>query len=146
MGSNASMRTFLSLLAFAAVAAAQPSADEYFEKNVRPVLAKRCQACHNPKAAQAGLDLTTAAGFRKGADTGPVVVASDAANSRLLQVTSYLERLKMPPTGKLPDDELAVLRTWVERGAAWPASADPVVLAQIARWLDEVGTSPKGGK
>ncbi len=124
MGSNAIMRTFLSLLAFASVATAQPPGDEYFEKNVRPVFVQRCQGCHNPKAARAGLDLTTAAGFRKGADTGPVVVAGDAANSRLLQVTSYLERLKMPPTGKLPDEELAVLRTWVERGAAWPASAN----------------------
>jgi hypothetical protein len=130
------MRTFLSVLAFATAASAQPSAGEYFEKSIRPVLAKRCQGCHNGKTAQAGLDLTTAAGFRRGADTGPIVVAGDIAQSRLLQVTSYLERLKMPPTGKLPDEELAALRTWVEQGAVWPAAANETPAA---------GRGPKKG-
>lgn len=123
------MRRFLPTLLLVAAASAQTSPEEYFEKNVRPVLANRCQGCHNPKALQAGLDLTTAAGFRKGADTGPVVVAGDVEKSRILQVTSYLERLKMPPTGKLPDQELAVLRTWVERGAVWPSSDGDSTLA-----------------
>ncbi len=137
MGCNATMRRFLSSLFFVAAAWAQSTPEEYFEKSVRPVLASRCQGCHNPKTAQAGLDLTTAAGFRKGADTGPVVVAGDPAHSRLLQVTSYLERLKMPPTGKLPDAELAVLRTWVERGAPWPggdvAVAEPATKKGYSR-------------
>ena len=124
MTGNVSMRTFLSVLSLVAAASAQPAADEFFEKFVRPVLAKRCQGCHNPKAAKAGLDLTTAAGFGKGADTGPVIVAGDAAQSRLLQVTCYLERIKMPPTGKLPEEELAALRTWVEQGAAWPGATN----------------------
>lgn len=121
------MRTLPLFIAFAAVASAQPAAEEYFEKSVRPVFVQRCQGCHGAKSPQAGLDLTTAAGLRKGADTGPVVVAGDAEGSRLLQVTGYLERIKMPPTGKLPDEELAVLRNWVERGAVWPTAAhEPV--------------------
>jgi hypothetical protein len=116
------MRSFVFLLIFAAALSAQPGAEDHFEKNVRPVLVKRCQGCHSGRTAQAGLDLTSAAGLRKGADTGPVVVAGDVAGSRLLQVTSYLERMKMPPTGKLPEEELAALRTWVEQGAVWPGA------------------------
>jgi hypothetical protein len=121
------MRKLFSLLFFGSVIFAQPPAEDHFEKKVRPVLVKRCQGCHNARAGQAGLDLTSAAGLRKGADTGPVVVAGDAAASRLLQVTSYLERMKMPPTGKLPDEELAALRTWVERGAVWPGAGSETV-------------------
>jgi hypothetical protein len=114
------MRLLLALLAPALLA---QSPTEHFERQVRPLLANRCQGCHNPKAAKAGLDLTTAAGLQLGADTGPVLQPKDLANSRILQVTSYLERIKMPPTGKLTEAELTTLRTWVQAGAPWPAEA-----------------------
>ncbi len=94
---------------------------EYFEKRVRPILVARCQGCHNPRAGKAGLDLTNSAGFHKGADTGPIVVPGDPENSRLLQVTGYRERIKMPPTGKIGEAEISVLREWVKMGAPWPA-------------------------
>ena len=74
---------------------------EFFEKRIRPIFVSKCQGCHNPKSRTAGLNLSTGAGFRKGADTGPIVDSKDLENSRLLQVVSYQERLKMPPTGKL---------------------------------------------
>ncbi len=99
---------------------------EFFEKRVRPILAARCQGCHNPKAGKAGLDLTTAAGFHKGADTGPIVVPGDIGKSRIIQVVSYLERLKMPPTGKIGDDEIGTLIEWVKIGAPWLANPNEV--------------------
>jgi cytochrome bd ubiquinol oxidase subunit I len=52
----------------------------------------------------------------------------------------------MPPfAGNAEDVEAVVqLLRWERAGApaAWPDHADPVVLAQIARWLDEAGTTP----
>ena len=69
------------------------------------------------------MDLSTASGLQKGADSGPVVVPGDLEKSRLIQVVSYLERTKMPPTGKLSDPELTALREWVKLGAQWPATA-----------------------
>jgi len=94
---------------------------DFFEKRIRPILVARCQGCHNPKAGTAGLDLTTVGGIRKGADSGPVLVPGDIEKSRLLHVVGYQERIKMPPTGKLPDEELALLREWVKIGAPWPS-------------------------
>ena len=61
---NAIMRSFVFLLIFAAALSAQPGVEDHFEKNVRPVLVKRCQGCHGGRTAQAGLDLTSAAGLR----------------------------------------------------------------------------------
>ena len=115
------MRWIAPFLIFASLARTQPSADELFERSVRPILASRCQSCHNSKTASAGLNLSTAFGLRQGADTGPVVVPGDVENSRLAQVVSYLERLKMPPTGKLPEAEIATLKSWIQRGAYWPS-------------------------
>jgi cytochrome bd ubiquinol oxidase subunit I len=62
-----------------------------------------------------------------------------------------LQRTKgfMPPFAGNADDveALVQLLKWEVDGAppAWPPSKDPQVLSQIARWLDEVGTSPMGG-
>ncbi|HEU0119823.1 MAG TPA: PSD1 and planctomycete cytochrome C domain-containing protein [Bryobacteraceae bacterium] len=109
--------------------AVSAEAQEYFEKKVRPIFAARCQGCHNPKAGRAGLDLTTAAGFQKGADTGPIVAPGDPEKSRMLQVVGYLERIKMPPTGKISDEEIATLTAWVKMGAPWPAGAGEAAAA-----------------
>ena len=68
----------------------------------------------------AELQLTTAEGFFKGANSGPVVVAGDPAASRLIRTISYQEKIKMPPTGKLSDEQIEALTEWVRMGAPWP--------------------------
>src|ERR1700726_3552339 len=73
----------------------------YFETKIRPLLASKCQGCHGATARMAGLDLSSAAGFQKGADSGPLVSASDPNESRLLRAIGYQSAIKMPPSGKL---------------------------------------------
>ena len=110
-------------LALAATApAATPEETEFFEKNIRPILVEKCSLCHGEQLQTAGLKLTTAEGFRKGADTGPVFVKDDPENSRLLTVVRYEDKVKMPPTGKLPDEEIEALTTWIKLGAPWPGA------------------------
>ncbi len=122
-------------LCLAAVLSAQaaPSAErgvELFEKQIRPLFAEKCQVCHGSGQQMGGLRLDTSEGFQKGADSGLLVSTDQPGESRLLTATSYGEPIKMPPTGKLADAELAALREWVELGAPWPSaerasSADP---------------------
>src|SRR5207249_988577 len=71
----------------------------------------------------AELDLTTAAGFAKGGTGGPLINKEKPVESRLLKVVGYQDKLKMPPTGKLKDEELAALGEWVKLGAPWPPAA-----------------------
>jgi transposase-like protein len=103
--------------------------DEFFEKKVRPILVKNCQMCHNAKAHTAQLDLSTAAGFMAGGPGGPLVSRDHPEDSRLLKVIGYEDSLKMPPMGKLKDEDIADLTTWVKIGAPWPG-ADPPSAAQ----------------
>ena len=91
---------------------------EFFESRVRPLLAAKCQGCHNARTATAGLDLSTASGFEKG-----------VARNRLLEVIGYEGKTKMPPSGKLADIEIAVLREWLRTGAAWPVAPSPTTAA-----------------
>ena len=132
------MRAFLFLLlGFAFSVSSVPAQDvdaaEFFEKRIRPVLANKCQACHNSGLKTGGLDLSSAEGFASGGQSGPVVSTEAPAESRILQVIRYQDRIKMPPAGMLPEDEIASLAAWVDTGAHWPGVPDtdaPSVAAQ----------------
>ena len=97
-----------------------PEQTAFFESKVRPLLAERCYSCHGPKVSQAGLRLDSREALLKGADTGPVFQPGDPEHSRLLRSIRYTDAVKMPPTGRLRADEIAVLETWVRQGAPWP--------------------------
>ncbi|HZT32655.1 MAG TPA: DUF1549 domain-containing protein [Bryobacteraceae bacterium] len=114
-------RYFL-LLLWAGSAVAQ-SADEgsaLFESRIRPLFAAHCYACHGSAMQMAGLNLSTAAGFFRGRDTGPIVVKGDPEHSALIRAVSYTGTIKMPPGGKLSPQQIADLTAWVKMGAPWP--------------------------
>jgi hypothetical protein len=99
---------------------------EFFEKKVRPVLFRRCYTCHSTKAkkVRGGLLLDSRAALLRGGDSGPAAVAGQPDKSLLLKAISYRdERLQMPPKGKLPPREIALLTEWVRRGLPFPDSA-----------------------
>jgi hypothetical protein len=105
------------------VAIAQAPTEEqvtFFEAKIRPLFEERCSVCHGDKLQMASLRLTTAEGFFKGADSGPIVVKGQPESSRLIQVVNYEDKIKMPPTGKLAQDEIEALKQWVRMGAPWP--------------------------
>ncbi|HZN10445.1 MAG TPA: PSD1 and planctomycete cytochrome C domain-containing protein [Blastocatellia bacterium] len=102
---------------------------EFFEKQVRPILVTKCQGCHNAKFKSAGLDISSAEGFLHGGESGPLLSQENPEESRLLKVIGYESSLKMPPTGKLKDEEIAVLAAWVKMGAPWPGAAPAAAAA-----------------
>ena len=120
-------------ISLASLTFAQPPSDqtEFFEKKIRPVLAEKCYGCHSAKLARpmGGLRLDSREGARKGGDSGPAVAPGDPASSLLLKAISYRDlQLKMPPTGKLSDGQIADFTAWIEMGAPDPrveASAGP---------------------
>lgn len=99
-----------------------PQQVEFFEKQVRPLLVKRCYKCHAGTKARGGLSLETAKGWRTGGESGPVIVPGRPDESPLIDAINY-RSLKMPPAdsdGKLSPDEIAVLTKWVQMGAPDP--------------------------
>jgi hypothetical protein len=98
--------------------------DEFFEKEVRPLLVERCYKCHSGDEREGGLRLDSRFLVLKGGESGPAVVPDKPETSLLLKAIEYLDEPKMPPDGKLADNELEVLRKWVTLGAPWPATDD----------------------
>src|SRR4051812_44054266 len=98
--------------------AADPAAVEFFENQVRPVLAENCYGCHGPQKQKGGLRLDSAAAVTKGGESGPVVSPGKPEASRLIKAVRQTDDdLKMPPKGRLKDAEIAALTTWVKSGA-----------------------------
>jgi len=114
---------FASLLAATIPASLQGGDKDLFEKKIRPLLLTHCVECHGPAKQKGGLRLDSQAMMAKGGDSGAVVKPGDPAASLIVTLTRYDGDVKMPPRGKMSDEEIAVLAEWVKAGAAWPKDA-----------------------
>ncbi|MBM4002475.1 MAG: DUF1549 domain-containing protein [Planctomycetes bacterium] len=112
--------------------AVSPISDEdrtFFEKEVRPLLVKRCFECHGGTKAHGGLSLASASGWAKGGESGPAIIPGKPDESRLIDAVNY-RSLEMPPAdkgGKLPAEEIALLTKWVAMGAPDPRDGSDVL-------------------
>ncbi|WZO96659.1 PSD1 and planctomycete cytochrome C domain-containing protein [Isosphaeraceae bacterium EP7] len=106
----------------AAAMAGDGPGEEFFEKEVRPLLVARCQSCHGEAKQKGGLRLDSLPSALAGGGTGPAVVPGKPAESLLVDAIRYGELYQMPPKSRLPEAEVATLTRWVEMGAPWPAS------------------------
>ena len=131
-------RTSIAILLLLGPAAAGAD-DDFFEKNVRPVLVEKCLSCHSKEKAKGGLRLDARAEMLKGGEGGAVVVPGKPKESRLIEAVKQTGDLKMPQSGKLTDREIAALEEWVARGAPWPAASvlaapDKIAAAAAKHW------------
>ena len=115
------------LLGAVIVGQAQEDPTEFFEARVRPVLVNNCYSCHTASKL-GGLELDSRASLLKGGKSGPGFVAGKPAESLLIKAVSQTDaRLKMPMgSPKLKDAEIADLAHWIDIGAPWPESKQPV--------------------
>src|SRR6266700_5623987 len=103
---------------------------EFFESRVRPVLSKNCFACHTDSKL-GGLQLDSRDHLLKGGNSGPAIVPGQPESSLLIQaVRRSHDRFKMPPQGKLSDEDVSNLAAWVKMGAVWPQSAPAAASAE----------------
>lgn len=105
-------------------------AEEFFESRVRPLLIDKCGECHNPEDASGGLAFASRESLLKGGEHGAAIVPERPQESLLIKAVEQSGDLKMPPNGKLTDQELEILRNWIQAGAPWPTGTEPLVSAR----------------
>ena len=68
-----------------------PKQLEFFEKQVRPLLAEHCYQCHSVKAkrVEAKLLLDSRKAQLRGGDSGPAIVPGDADKRLLIEAIRY---------------------------------------------------------
>src|SRR2546423_1378887 len=96
------------------------------------VLEQRCYSCHRDQTAMSGLRLTARHLVLKGGKRGPAAHPGNAADSLLVNAILHHGPLAMPPGPKLPDEEIAVIREWIDQGMEWPERASPA--AKTSTW------------
>ena len=101
-----------------------------FVRDVRPIFEKHCYACHGATEHESGLRLDVKQAAMKGGDNhGPDIVPSQPNTSPLIRfINSDDKDTRMPPDGKMQDDEIATLTRWIAEGAVWPDGVDRVKL------------------
>lgn len=104
-----------------------PQEAEFFEKQVRPVLAEQCYKCHGPEKQKGALRMDSRAAILKGTDDGPIVVPGKPEDSELIKSIKHVGDSKMPEKAdKLPDAQIAALEQWVRMGMPWPDNEAPI--------------------
>src|SRR5262245_2484591 len=93
------------------LAAALSAAEPGYYRDVRPILQRQCQGCHQPNLKSSDLDVTTYESLAKGGKHGPGFPA----------IVKYISGEAKPqmPLGQppLPADQIELLRAWVNAGA-----------------------------
>jgi hypothetical protein len=136
------------LLAPAFVFAAPPKATSGapvdFDRDVRPILAEKCFACHGFDAGkrQANLRLDTPEGAFQKRASGSAVLIPGSPNASLLYLR--VSSRTMPPASsgkKLADAQIATLKRWIAQGAKYaphwsfvPPKRPPLPAVRNAAW------------
>jgi hypothetical protein len=88
-----------------------------FERDVKPILRKRCANCHNSERPRGELDLTAFSGIVAGGVSGKVAIAGSPEESPIYTLPAHLEEPNMPPNApKIPEREIDMIRRWVKEG------------------------------
>jgi hypothetical protein len=91
-----------------------------FTRDVAPILAKNCLACHSASQQMSQLDLSSrAAAVKGGQKSGPAIVQGDAAKSPLYRRLIGQDQPAMPMGSRLSEAEIQIIRDWIESGAVW---------------------------
>jgi mono/diheme cytochrome c family protein len=93
-----------------------------FSREIQPLFAKRCVACHGPDTQEAGLRLDDQAGATAALESGARAIApgKPGDSAVLARVTSTDPDVRMPPEGApLTAEQVETLRRWIGEGAEW---------------------------
>jgi hypothetical protein len=93
----------------------------FFQNSVQPVLKTNCLPCHNQSVRSSGLALDSRTDLLTGGNRGVAVKPGSPDDSLLIHAVEHQGDLKMPPAAKLKDDQIQLLRQWVELNLPWPA-------------------------
>jgi len=105
-----------------------PEQIEFFEKEVRPVLAENCYDCHGGHKHENGLRVDLRAALIKGSDYGKVVEPGNPAASKLIKAINHAPGVEAMPkkADKLKPAQIAALEKWITMGLPWPAEVEVV--------------------
>jgi WD40 repeat protein len=125
---------FASLVAFAvslipgSSPAQKPAGSVSYYRDIRPILQKRCQGCHQPVSQGGKLIVTSFEAFKAGGSSGPSFVPGRPGDSAIMRyITGNPPNM---PKGQKPleSHQVELIRQWIAEGAKndTPVLKDPI--------------------
>jgi len=81
--------------------------------DIEPIFKENCVSCHQPAMAAGGLSVDAPENVLQGGASGPAVVPGKAQRSLLYQRLTVTTDKRMPPVGALTEEQLAMIRAWI---------------------------------
>ncbi|MEP6715985.1 MAG: ankyrin repeat domain-containing protein [Terriglobia bacterium] len=85
--------------------------------------------CHGPEQQMNSFRLDRRGAAMRGGTRSVIVPGNSAASRLYLRLVDDRFGRRMPATGPLPDNEIAIFKAWIDQGAVWPdeLANDPVL-------------------
>ena len=110
----------------------QPGTSNSLAGRVAEVFAANCFSCHNRINRKGGLSLQTHEALIQGGDRGSDLVPGNPEESRLQAMVEGFEEPMMPQGGALQEEEIDVIRSWIEQGApSWEGDLSEINLRLV---------------
>jgi hypothetical protein len=91
-----------------------------FWKDVYPILERSCVSCHGAKKQRGDFRADRREDFFGASGGTPLVVPDRSAESPLIAIVSGKKDIPRPDVHRLPDEQVEILRAWIDAGAPWP--------------------------
>lgn len=106
-----------------------------YDRDVKPIFVRSCIGCHGPALQSGGFRLDDSAATLKGGYGGPTILPGNSAESKLiLRVQGTAGMPVMPPVGpRLSPEQIAILREWIDSGAAIPAASPDALPSEVTK-------------
>ena len=113
--------------------AAEPAPD--FVRDIQPIFARSCYACHGPEQKMGELRLDSKQIAFEGGVSHGVIKPGDPEHSPLYQrIAALTAQPRMPMGGELPAAEVELIARWIRQGAAWPDDASVAAVPVAKHW------------
>jgi len=92
-----------------------------FWNDVYPILESSCLQCHGPRKALGSFRVDIREDYFGGNGHAAFIISGNSEQSPLIAIVDGRRTdMKMAARHKLPEQEIAMLRTWIDAGADWP--------------------------
>ncbi len=105
-----------------------------FARDIYPIFKEKCISCHGPEKQKGDYRIDTKDGAFKAGDNGFNIIPGHSDRTPIvLMVAGQIEEMLMPPPKKDPltDEEIGLVRAWVDQGAVWPDGPIPEYVKKI---------------
>ena len=94
----------------------KPEAVNYY-RDIQPILNANCLSCHQAAMAAGGRRVDAPENVLQGGASGPAVIPGKAQSSLLYKRLTDTTDKRMPPVGMVTEEQVALIRAWINLGA-----------------------------